>query len=187
MTSSNARPMTNATASSTMLPLRRKSLNSLIMVPPSIADLGHLHRTTPVTLRCSELPGSDLASHEMEADTCYRRHPEWRRANLGRPRSLTLYVALILGVVAVASPACGGSKAGSPSVQVAFNKKLDQSILVDSRGLTLYLFTADSQGGNNYKPSCYDDATYHCSKAWLPLRITGAPRAGPGVKASLLG
>src|SRR5229473_3252893 len=83
-TAANARPMTNATASSTMLPLKRKSLNSLIMVPPSIADLGHLHRTTPVTLRCSELPGSDLASHEMEADTCYRRHPEWRTSEPGQ-------------------------------------------------------------------------------------------------------
>jgi predicted lipoprotein with Yx(FWY)xxD motif len=92
----------------------------------------------------------------------------------------------MLGVVAVALTACGGSRAVSPSVQVAFNKKLNQSILVDSRGLTLYLFTADSQGNNTYKPSCYDDATYHCSKAWLPLRITGAPHAGPGVKASLL-
>jgi predicted lipoprotein with Yx(FWY)xxD motif len=68
-------------------------------------------------------------------------------------------------------------------VQVAFNKKLNRSILVDGRGFTLYMFTEDSQG----EPSCYNDATYHCSKAWLPLRITGPPHAGAGVKASLLG
>jgi predicted lipoprotein with Yx(FWY)xxD motif len=72
-------------------------------------------------------------------------------------------------------------------VQVAFNKKLNRSILVDSRGLTLYLFTAVSQSDNTYKPSCYDDATYHCSKAWLPLRINGVPHPGPGANAQLLG
>jgi predicted lipoprotein with Yx(FWY)xxD motif len=88
-----------------------------------------------------------------------------------------------LGLVAVASTACGARKAVSPSVKVAFNKKLKKSILVDSRGFTLYLFTQDYQG----EPSCFDDATYHCSKAWLPLRTTGTPNAGPGVQASLLG
>jgi predicted lipoprotein with Yx(FWY)xxD motif len=70
---------------------------------------------------------------------------------------------------------------------VAFNKKLNESILVDSRGLTLYLFTSDTQGPNKYKPTCYDDATYHCSKAWIPLRTASVPHAGPGIKASLLG
>jgi predicted lipoprotein with Yx(FWY)xxD motif len=106
---------------------------------------------------------------------------------MGGMRSLTLWVALILSLVVVASTACAESSAVSPSVKVAFNKKLKKSILVDGRGFTLYLFTADSQGTNTFKPTCYDDATHHCSKAWLPLRITGVPHAGPGVKASLLG
>jgi predicted lipoprotein with Yx(FWY)xxD motif len=103
--------------------------------------------------------------------------------NVGGTRSLTLCVALILGLVVVASTGCGARKAVSPSVKVAFNKKLKKSILVDSRGFTLYLFTQDSQG----QPSCFDDATYHCSKAWLALRTTGTPNAGPGAQASLLG
>jgi predicted lipoprotein with Yx(FWY)xxD motif len=67
-------------------------------------------------------------------------------------------------------------------VGVAFNKKLKKSILVDGRGMTLYMYTADSPG----QPSCYNDSTYHCSKAWPPLMTTGAPR-GQGVKVSLLG
>jgi predicted lipoprotein with Yx(FWY)xxD motif len=104
---------------------------------------------------------------------------------MGRLRLLA--VCLTLGAVAVGATACGGSKAVSPSVKVAFNKKLNKSILVDSRGLTLYLFTADDLGGNKYKPSCYDDATYHCSKAWVPLRANGVPHAGSGADAQLLG
>jgi len=68
-------------------------------------------------------------------------------------------------------------------VKVAVNKKLKKPILVDSRGLTLYMYTADLPGA----PACYNDATYHCSKAWPPLLTTGAPRAGQGAKAALLG
>jgi predicted lipoprotein with Yx(FWY)xxD motif len=102
---------------------------------------------------------------------------------MGGTRSLALCVAFMLSLVAVASTACAGHRAVPPSVKVAFNKKLKKSILVDARGFTLYLFTEDSHG----KPTCYNDSTYHCSKAWLPLRITGVPHAGAGVEASLLG
>jgi predicted lipoprotein with Yx(FWY)xxD motif len=105
---------------------------------------------------------------------------------MGRTRSLALCASLMLSLVAVSSTACGGGNAVSPSVKVAFNKKLNRSILVDSRGLTLYAFNGDSQGPDMYKPSCYDDPGEHCSKAWPPLRTTGTPHAGPGVKASLL-
>jgi predicted lipoprotein with Yx(FWY)xxD motif len=67
-------------------------------------------------------------------------------------------------------------------VKVAFNKKLKKSILVDGRGMTLYMFTSDVGG----QPTCYNDPQYHCSKAWPPLRTKGAPRAGKGVNAALL-
>jgi predicted lipoprotein with Yx(FWY)xxD motif len=97
-------------------------------------------------------------------------------------------VAILILVVAAAT-ACGGggSTAASPSVKAAFNKKLDESILVESHGLTLYLFNQDSQTANTYKPTCYDDAVDHCAKVWPPLRTTGTPTAGPGAKAALLG
>lgn len=68
-------------------------------------------------------------------------------------------------------------------VKVAFNKTLKKSILVDGRGYTLYMYTPDSPGSS----ACVNDATYHCSKAWPPLVTKGAPRAGAGAKASLLG
>ena len=93
-------------------------------------------------------------------------------------------VALLLSAVAIPLTANAESTAVSARaiVKVAFNKKLKRSILVDGRGLTLYMWTSDSRD----KPTCYNDLVYHCSKAWPPLLTTGAPRAGQGAKASLL-
>ncbi len=91
----------------------------------------------------------------------------------------------MLGVstaVAVAGLAgCGGS---SPKgdVNTAFSKALNATILVDVRGRTLYVFGLDSAN----TPTCYDDVTYHCSKAWPALLAHGAARAGRGVDTSLL-
>ena len=52
-------------------------------------------------------------------------------------------------------------------------------ILVDGKGLTLYLFTREKTA----KSRCYGD----CAKAWPPLYTKGKPRAGSGAKQSLLG
>lgn len=54
-------------------------------------------------------------------------------------------------------------------------------VLVDARGRTLYLLTADERAKG--KSVCYAA----CAKAWPPLLTTGRPVAGPGVKAALLG
>ena len=92
---------------------------------------------------------------------------------------------VVLGVSAVAASAgltaCGGS---SPKgdVNTAFNKTLKATILVDGRGRSLYVFDFDA----DTTPTCYDDTTYHCSKAWPPLLVQGAVRAGKGVNNSLL-
>jgi len=53
------------------------------------------------------------------------------------------------------------------------------SILVDDKGMTLYLFTKDSPNTT----VCYEK----CAVAWPPLLTTGDPVAGEGVDASLLG
>ena len=103
-----------------------------------------------------------------------------------RTRLAALGVATVVSAIAVSgsvATAGGDGAAKAMLVQVAFNKTLHKSILVDARGRTLYLFLSDSRN----KPTCYNDAQYHCSKAWPPLRTTGAPHAGAGVKASLLG
>lgn len=51
-------------------------------------------------------------------------------------------------------------------------------ILVDSEGMTLYLFESDTDGSS----TCYDD----CAASWPPL-IDPEPTAGEGVDESLLG
>lgn len=56
-------------------------------------------------------------------------------------------------------------------------------VLVDGRGLTLYLFETDQRG----KPSrCYDICAVQWPPDVLPAGMT-APRAGPGVVGTLLG
>jgi predicted lipoprotein with Yx(FWY)xxD motif len=53
------------------------------------------------------------------------------------------------------------------------------SFLVDSKGMTLYLYTKDSPNTSN----CYTV----CATAWPPLLTSGAPVAGTGVNAAMLG
>lgn len=77
---------------------------------------------------------------------------------------------------ASASPAVG--PATPATVSVANNPKLGQ-ILVDGDGRTLYLFEADKTASS----TCYSS----CAKYWPPLLSAGAPEAGAGVTASLLG
>jgi predicted lipoprotein with Yx(FWY)xxD motif len=76
---------------------------------------------------------------------------------------------------------CGGSSSGG-LVNVAYNAKLKTKILVDPKGMTLYLWDTESGG----QPACFDDPTYHCSRAWVPLRSIKTPSPGKGVDKSLL-
>lgn len=71
------------------------------------------------------------------------------------------------------SPAATGEK-----IAVATNAKLGQ-ILVDESGMTVYLFVADT----GMTSTCYTS----CAAIWPPVLTTGAPQAGAGAQASLLG
>jgi predicted lipoprotein with Yx(FWY)xxD motif len=89
---------------------------------------------------------------------------------------------------------CGGSTGGSTAgttptpapapaatgatIAVATNTKLGQ-ILVDGSGKTVYLFVADK----GTTSACYTS----CATIWPPVLTTGAPQAGTGAQASLLG
>jgi predicted lipoprotein with Yx(FWY)xxD motif len=57
--------------------------------------------------------------------------------------------------------------------------KLGQ-VLVDSKGLTVYLFLADRGTTSNCNSAS-------CVQYWPPVLTNGAPQAGTGVNASLLG
>jgi predicted lipoprotein with Yx(FWY)xxD motif len=86
---------------------------------------------------------------------------------------------------AAASPSPSPAASPSPSaagtgqtIKVATNTKLGQ-ILVDESGMTVYLFVADTGTSS----TCYNS----CATIWPPVLTTGAPQAGAGATASLLG
>jgi predicted lipoprotein with Yx(FWY)xxD motif len=94
---------------------------------------------------------------------------------------ITLFVALgasaAFASIAAALTVANATKTGGATVAVA--KSRLGSILVDSKGITLYDFVKDKGGAS----SCYGA----CAALWPPLITKGTPHAGRGVRASLLG
>ncbi|HLY94101.1 MAG TPA: hypothetical protein VKP14_04570 [Gaiellaceae bacterium] len=88
-------------------------------------------------------------------------------------RYFALFV--LLAALAVAATAT----ATSSSTRVALRTTSIGHVLVGSNGHTLYMFGAD----RTKLSTCYSA----CATSWPPLLAVGAPAAGTGVKASLLG
>jgi predicted lipoprotein with Yx(FWY)xxD motif len=82
------------------------------------------------------------------------------------------------GAPSVASSSASSTAVSAPATVAVGTSKLGK-ILVDGNGRTLYLFEADT--GNS--SSC----SGACATAWPPFTTSGAPRAGAGVAANLLG
>ncbi len=91
--------------------------------------------------------------------------------------------------VALATTACAGAAADAQNLPTGHSSSAATvqlrhtslgSILVSSSGRTLYEFTRDHAGKN----TCV--AIRGCSALWPPLKATGRPTAGSGIKASLL-
>ena len=77
-----------------------------------------------------------------------------------------------------ASSTGGEAAAGDATLMVAEHPDLGP-ILVDSKGMTLYMFTKDEPDKVNCEGKCLE--------AWPPLLVEGEPVAGEGVDASMLG
>ena len=86
-----------------------------------------------------------------------------------------LALALFGSAVATATPDATGSR--TATVRIA-HRDLGK-ILVDSRGRTLYVLSADPAG----KSKCFGA----CATNWPPLRVSGKPTVGTGLKASKVG
>lgn len=86
----------------------------------------------------------------------------------------------ITSAVASPSPATSPSSpaAAAGTIMVATDAKLG-AMLVDGAGKTVYLFVADKGTAS----TCYTS----CATAWPPVLTTGAPLAGTGATAGLLG
>jgi predicted lipoprotein with Yx(FWY)xxD motif len=87
-----------------------------------------------------------------------------------------------VAVALVAIASASASRTSHAVVKTAFNKALKATILVDAKGRTLYLLTSDPKGTATC--AALDP---RCPTTWPALATTGAPKAGTGVKASLLG
>jgi predicted lipoprotein with Yx(FWY)xxD motif len=89
-------------------------------------------------------------------------------------------LAIAVSAAAVASARGVASAHTSRATEVLLRHTSVGSILTTSSGFTLYEFTHD-HGAEN---SCVK--IRGCAQAWPALETSGAPTAGPGVKASLL-
>ena len=90
---------------------------------------------------------------------------------------LAIALSAVLAVTSLSVAAVQAAPASPAKVSLG-TTALGQ-VLVGPNGLTLYMFAKDSNG----QSSCYDK----CAFAWPPLLTTGAPMAGTGVNAALLG
>jgi predicted lipoprotein with Yx(FWY)xxD motif len=99
-----------------------------------------------------------------------------------------------LSLIALTAAGCGGDDngGGTTAASESSNTASGQAatigaqsegdlgtILVDSNGLTIYLFEKDSGS----KSACFGG----CAAAWPPVRASGKPTAGSGLNASLIG
>jgi len=73
--------------------------------------------------------------------------------------------------------ASGSAKTGPAEIKVASTSK--GSVLTDAQGRVLYIFNPDNRGDS----VCYEE----CAAAWPPALTNGAPTAGTGADASMLG
>jgi predicted lipoprotein with Yx(FWY)xxD motif len=95
--------------------------------------------------------------------------------------------ALALAPVAIAACGSGGATAATtpakttstPPASIGTGKTALGTILVDSQGRTLYLFTHDS--------GTTSTCTGPCAAAWPPVLTTGSATAAPGANAAHLG
>ena len=93
---------------------------------------------------------------------------------------VALAAAGVATAAAVTHQSAGSLAAGAATAgRVTLHTTKLGKVLATSSGRTLYLFMKDKNG----RSSCYG----RCAGYWPPLLKKGALRAGPGVKASLLG
>ena len=94
-------------------------------------------------------------------------------------RPTALIAVLVVTVAALASLTAIASSATSKPTTVKTGTSSLGRIIVDGQSHTLYLFQKDKGG----KSAC----SGACAQNWPPLLTKGAPKAGAGAKAALLG
>jgi predicted lipoprotein with Yx(FWY)xxD motif len=100
--------------------------------------------------------------------------------SLVRRRASAVGIALVASLLLMATAQAASSSASRTGTRalVTLRKTGIGSVLVDSRGRTLYLFEKDRNGVSMCNSAC--------AKFWPRLTSNGSPRAGKGVHQSLL-
>src|SRR4030066_2376475 len=105
---------------------------------------------------------------------------------IGLLASLSMILAACMpAATPTQAPAVSGASNTQPAAstsQAVINVVSDPAlgnILVDDKGMTLYMFTKDGPDQSNCDAKCLAN--------WPPLVTSGTPKAGPGVDASLIG
>jgi predicted lipoprotein with Yx(FWY)xxD motif len=93
-------------------------------------------------------------------------------------RLTVLVLTAVLAIGATAGIAAGASNPSAPAKVGVRTTKLGK-ILVNGKGVTLYLFMKDKKG----KSAC----TGACANAWPPLLTKGRAHAGGGAASKMLG
>ncbi len=110
------------------------------------------------------------------------RRGQRARARLARRGLVAFLVAAGLAVAGCGTSAgTSGDPAAGPQVIAAKRLPGVGTVLVNGRGYALYMFVPDAR----QKVTC----TGGCAAAWPPVMLPAgtAPKAGPGVRAALLG
>jgi predicted lipoprotein with Yx(FWY)xxD motif len=96
------------------------------------------------------------------------------------PTAIPTAVPMATAVPPTAAPAPTATKAAAAeaTINVVTDPKLGK-ILVDGKGMTLYMYTKDEANKSN----CADA----CLKSWPPLLTQGTPKLGEGVDPALVG
>jgi|GEM_PF-555560 len=113
-------------------------------------------------------------------------HPDARRRRRRARAGAVVALAWALAACGSSSSTSGSAAASHASTSTATGTTVASApsarygtILVTATGRTLYMLTGDSPAASI--------CTGACVTAWPPLTTTGAPRAGSGVNAQLLG
>lgn len=96
-------------------------------------------------------------------------------------RDVFLALLAASGVVLSGSLATATAATRASGAQIDLHRSRLGKILVNGRGFTIYVFTADTRNHDNCQ------AKPHCTLSWAPVLTKGRPVAGAGVRQSLLG
>jgi predicted lipoprotein with Yx(FWY)xxD motif len=95
------------------------------------------------------------------------------------PMRRMITAMMAAGLLAVPTMALAGASSGRGTLEL--RRTAVGTILVNSRGFTIYAFTRDGRNRDNCA------ASRPCIVTWPAVTTVGAPITGPGVRTSLLG